>query len=210
MHSRTIDTPPAEMRQLVPKLTRKIEELERLRGEATAAVAAVDEAQRAVKDAEAADRQALADHARLKLKQDPKPTAPKVREAVALAEAKAAGLQQAVADAEADLRVAIEEHRDEYTTKLDRESEQGRERSRKAATKLAELESDRAQLLALRRWLDDGRYAPGKSRSPSVDLRKPSGEPYTLAEFLPLIERALAPPVERPKPEPRPLLRVTR
>ncbi|MCD6014057.1 MAG: hypothetical protein K0R88_141 [Solirubrobacterales bacterium] len=119
-----------------------------------------------MQDAEQADRQALADRARGKLKSDPKPPAPKAREAVALAEAKADGLGQAAADAEADLRAAIEEHCEEYTTKLDHESEQGRERSRKAATKLAELEADRARVRALRRWLDDGRYAPSKSPAP--------------------------------------------
>jgi hypothetical protein len=210
MHRRTVDTPPAELRKLVPKLTRSIEELERLRGEAATAAAAVDEAQGAVGDAEAADRQARADHARGKLKQEPKPTTPNLREAVKLAEAEAAGLAQAVADAEADLGEAIAEHREEYTTKLDHQSEQGRERSRKAATKLAELEAERSQILALRRWLDDGRYAPGKSPSPSVDLRKPSGEQYRVDELVPLIEGALAPPVERPKPETRPLQKVTR
>jgi hypothetical protein len=50
MHSRTIDTPPAELRKLVPKLTREIEELERLRAEAAAALAALDEAHRVVKN----------------------------------------------------------------------------------------------------------------------------------------------------------------
>jgi hypothetical protein len=206
----TVDTPPVELRKLVPKLTRPIEELARLRTEAAAAVAAVDDAERAVQDAEQADRQAAADFARRLRKQKPKPAAVKAREALAQAETTAAALQQAVADAQTDLERAIEEHRVEYTTKLDHESEQGRERSRTAATKLAELEAARSQLLALRRWIDDGRYAPGKSRSPSVDLRKPSGDQYRVDEFLPLIEGALAPPVERPKPEPRPALRVTR
>jgi hypothetical protein len=85
MHSRTIDTPPAELRKLVPKLTRQIEELERLRAEAAAALAALDEAHRVVKGAEEADRQAVADHARGRLKQEPKPSVPKARQAVALA-----------------------------------------------------------------------------------------------------------------------------
>ena len=129
MHSRTIDTPPAELRKLVPKLTREIEELERLRAEAAAALAALDEAHRVVKGAEEADRQAVADHARGRLKQEPKPSVPKAHQAVALAEARAAGLDQATTDAQADLETAIEKHRKEYATKLDHQSEQGRERS---------------------------------------------------------------------------------
>jgi chromosome segregation ATPase len=205
----TIDTPPADLRRLIPKLTPLIEELARLRAEAAVAVAAVDEAKRALQDAEQADRQAAADFARRLRRQKPKPAAVKARAALAQAETAAAALLQAVSDAQNDLESAIEEHREEYTTKLDHESEQGRERSRKAAAKLAELEAARSKVLALRRWLDDGRYAPGKSRSPSVDLRRRSGEAYTVGDLLPLIESALAPPVARPKPEPQPLRRVT-
>ena len=205
MHSRTIDTPPAEMRKLVPKLSREIEELERLRAEAAAAIAAVDEAERAVQDAEQADRQALADRARGKRKQEPKPSAPKAREALAQAETSrrtGAGRGRcADRSRERRSRSTATSTRRSSTTRASRPGsaagrrhEAGRTRSRSGAT------------LALRRWLDDGRYSPGKSRSPSVDLRKPSGEQYRVDEFLPLIEGAFAPPVERPKPEPRPLL----
>ena len=208
MPNQITDTPPPELRELVPKLARHIAELDRLRTEASAARQAAAEAEAAIARAEAGDRQAAADHHR-GLRKAPRPSAPQARQALTDAEAKAAGLEQAATDAEADLRIAITEHRDQYAAELDRTSERGRERSRKAATKLAELEADRAQLLALRRWLDDGRYAPGKSRSPSVDLKRRSGEPYTVGDLLPLIESALAPAVERPKPEARPLRRVT-
>ena len=58
-------------------------------------------------------------------------------------------------------------------------------------------------------WLDGGSYSPGKSPPAAIELRRPSGERYDHGELLPMIERALAPPVEQPKPETRPLLRVT-
>jgi hypothetical protein len=180
-----------------------------LRAEATTAAAVASAAQGAVRDAEEADRQALADRARGKLNREPKPTAPKAQEDARQAEAKAAGLAQAVADAEAELGEGIAEHREEYVAMLDREANEARERSQKTARKLTELEAARSRLLALRRRLDDGRYAPGKSRSPFVDLRRPSGEAYTVDELLPVIERGLAAPVERPKPEAHPLRKVT-
>jgi hypothetical protein len=210
MRRPTVDTPPAELRKLVPKLTREIEELERLRAKASAATQATAEAKTALEHTERQDRQALADHARGKRKQAPKPATPGACDVLTAAEMTAAALEQAAADAQADVEAAIAKHREEYVRSLDREAEQARERSRKAARKLVALETERSQILALGRWLDDGRFAPGKSPSPSVSLRRASGEPYRVDELLPLIEGALAPPVERPRPKSQPLQKVTR
>ncbi len=155
-----------------------------------------------------ADQQAVADAARNKRKEPGRPRTPRATDAAKAAEVRAAGLEQAAVDAEADLVAGLEKHREKVGKRLDHGSEAARETSREAARKLAELEAERGRLLALRRWLDDGRYLPAKTRSPEVDLRRPSGERYSLAELIPRIEAALEKPVKRPLPSPQPLKKV--
>ena len=62
----------------------------------------------------------LADHARGKRKQAPKPRAPRARDALAAAQTSAAALEQAVADAQAELASAINDH-SELAARLDEE-----------------------------------------------------------------------------------------
>jgi hypothetical protein len=211
MHDRTarIELPPPAVRRLIEKLTPAIEEVETMRAKAAAARGAEESARREVDRAAEHDRQSAADFARGRLKTKPKAGVPSAREAAQRAADEAEVLALAAADAERELAEALNEHRAEYAPKLDHESEQAREKSWKAARRLAELEADRARVRALRRWVDGGSYSPGKSPPAAIEFRRPSGERYDLGELLPMIEAALAPPVEQPKPETRSLLRVT-
>ena len=164
-----------------------------------------------MEQAEQVDLQARADAARKGGKSHPKATAGRAREELAVAQANAAALAKATSDAEADLLAKVEQHREEYARKLDAEVEERRERSLEAARRLGELEADRARVMALRRWLGAARFLPDKSPPLAIDLRQPSGERYTLAEVLPLIEAALAPVEPEKEAElPQRLARVTR
>ena len=139
--------------------------MERLRGEASAARQAVTQAKAVIEQAERHDRQALADHARGKRKQAPRPTAPKARGALVAAKTSAAALEQAAAGAQADLEATIEGRRQEYEAKLDQERDRLTEELRSALGELRQCETQRMAVTALRDWLGHPRrFAPLKLR----------------------------------------------
>ena len=201
--------PPAALRDhLLPELAAPLSDLERLRGQADAARQDATEAEFAVQRAEQQDRRAAADHVRGKVKQAPKPTEPEAREKLAEAEKNAKVLALAASDAEAELEDLIEAHRDELSARLDKFDVERQAECREATREAAGARSrgdggSRPARLACGAW--QLLLRPGKFRTRS-EVRKASGEAYTLDELLALAEAGFAPP--EPKPKTRPLRRV--
>ena len=160
----------------------------------------MNEAKQAVSVAETEDRQRLADHARGRLKQRPKPRKPRAESDLQAAEERVSVLEVACADAEAELILAIEGHREDLAGRLDNELERRRDQLRSEAGKLAGSEAEFRDLRCLRSWLREPTrsWTAGKFGL-QTELAGPNREPITIHHALAMIEAALAEP--RPKQE---------
>lgn len=193
MNADTIATPPAELLGLVAPIAEQVEQVERMQAQLIAAQTARHEDAAAVENAEQADRQARADYARGKRDKTPRPTAPKAREREAEAAESVAVLNLACRDARAELRAAIDRHRDELTAQLDAEADRLRDELLGAVSRLRELQGERSQVLGLRAWLDTPeRFGAGGSSGPLIGGARRSGEPEALGAMLTRIETTLA------------------
>lgn len=207
----TIEVPPSGLRQLVPELADALAEVSRMRAERAEALQKLTETKEAVTVAESEDRQRLADHRRGKLAKPPKLRKPEAESDLKAAEEQIAVLAVAAADSEQELRLAIEGNREAITARLDEEIGKRRKQLRAKVQALVQTESEFEDVRSLRSWVSEPErgWSSRKFSAPS-GIEGPNRESIALGPALAMIEAALAPPVEQRKPEPRPLLRLTR
>jgi chromosome segregation ATPase len=206
-----IEVPPAALHQLMAELADALNEVSRMRAERAEARQKLTETKEAVTVAESEDRQRLADHRRGKLAKPPKSLKAQAESDLKAAEEQIAVLAVAAADAEQDLRLAIEGNRETIAARLDEEIGKRRKQLRAKVRALAQTEDEFEGVRSLRSWVSEPErgWTSRKFSAPS-GIEGPNRESIALGPALAMIEAALAPPIDRPKPEPRPLLRVTR
>jgi hypothetical protein len=203
--------PPPALRERIPEIAKAAAEVENLRARATKARQDLIELEHARDRAVKADAQTSADAIRAK-KSQPSPTTPKATAAIEKAKPSLAALQIAVADAEDDMRKAIQEHGDDLQARLTEEADAQRVECQALAAKLAEKVDARQQTLALRGWLSEPerQYRPGAfsgMRASSLGP-KPNGEEFHVGEIVAALIEAFAPPKpSAPKPKTQPLER---
>jgi hypothetical protein len=193
VNGRNVEIPPPELRHLIAEVGDLLSELEDLRAKATAARQDATECQFALERAEAADRAALANHARGRRKSPPKLAAPGARKKLADGEQRAAALEQGASDAQGELETAVENRAEEFSARIGSEAEALQGEIRSTLDELQRLTLARMGILALAGWVENRtRYVPLKYGH-SLDVRRPNGDRYRLDELLAEIEASLSP-----------------